>query len=220
VSRTGSPGPAPWLNGARRADALTSARSHGDLRHRGGDALGRQRRHRLVADAARHDVAEVREVGLDVEGEAVHGPAPHVAHADRGDLAVVDPHARVVVDAAGAGEADVGQRVDHDLLEGVDVRGGVGDARLRRQREDRVADELAGAVVGDVATTAHLHELGADRRRGHEHVGEVGADAEGVGVRMLLEQQVVVRRPLEQRLLHRERVPVADPSDPADAEHR
>ena len=40
------------------------------------DALGRQRGDRPVADAARDDVAEHGEVGVDVEGEAVHRPAP------------------------------------------------------------------------------------------------------------------------------------------------
>ena len=43
------------------------------------------------------------------------------------------------------------------------------------ERHDRVADELAGAVVGDVAAAVGVHELGADRRRRHEHVRRVGA---------------------------------------------
>ena len=41
--------------------------------------------------------------------------------------------------------------------------------------EDRVADELARAVVGDVAAPVGPDELGADRRRVDQHVARVGA---------------------------------------------
>ena len=58
--------------------------------------------------------------------------------------------------------------------------------------EDRVADELAGAVVGDVAAAVGLHQLGADLGRRHEQVAQVGPHAERVDVRVLEQQQVVV----------------------------
>ena len=50
-------------------------------------------------------------------------------------------------------QPEVGQRVDHQLLDRAHVGDGVGHAApaLARHRQDRVADELAGAVVGDVA---------------------------------------------------------------------
>ena len=62
---------------------------------RRGAEHARHRRHTPVGDPARHDVTEHREVGVDVEGEAVPGAAPRDAHADRGDLLVADPHTRV-----------------------------------------------------------------------------------------------------------------------------
>ena len=65
-------------------------------------------------------------------------------------------------------------------------------AALAGHGEDRVADELPGTVVGDVAAAVGAHELGADVGRRHEHVAEVGAHAERVHVRVLEQQQVVV----------------------------
>ena len=59
----------------------------------------------------------------------------------------VDPHAGIPVQPPGA-HAELGQRVDHDLLDGVDV------ARHRPRRGGHVhhgiGDELARPVVGDV----------------------------------------------------------------------
>ena len=138
-----------------------------DLAHLDVDALLAERRHRPVADAARHDVlAQVGHVGGDVEGEAVHRAPALEAHADGADLARVravgvDPHARVLGEPSGA-DAEGGQRVDDELLDVADVPGGtelVGDG------EDRVADELARTVVGDVAAAADGDELGADGGR-------------------------------------------------------
>ena len=116
------------------------------------DALGGERRDALVGDAARHDVVEHREVGVDVEREAVHrAPARQrtpIAAILRGASRRVDPHAGVAVEPAGAAQAEVGQRVDEQLLDATHVGDRVGHAvaaTLARQREDRVADELARA---------------------------------------------------------------------------
>ena len=62
---------------------------------RRGAEHARHRRDTAVGDPARHDVTEHREVGVDVEREAVAGAAARDAHSDRGDLLVADPHARV-----------------------------------------------------------------------------------------------------------------------------
>ena len=114
--------------------------------HRDVKALGLQRGDRLAHDAARDDVAEHREVGRDVEGEAVHGAAPAQPDADGRHLprvvAVgVEPHAGIVAQAAGAGQAEVGEGVDEHLLDGAHVGHGVGQAAARpalgRQGQDR-----------------------------------------------------------------------------------
>jgi hypothetical protein len=73
------------------------------LPHRGVDALLGQRGHAFVGDPARDDVAEVGHVRRDVEGEAVHRPAPIEADPDRRDLAGrgavdVDPDTGVPVE--------------------------------------------------------------------------------------------------------------------------
>ena len=134
---------------------------------------------------------EERQVGVDVEGEAVHRAPADVADPDGGDLAIVDPDARELVDGGGAGQAEIGERADEHLLEGVDVRRRVGDTGDGRQGEDRVADELARSVVGDVAAAVGLDELGADLGGRHEDVAQVGPHTERVHVRMLEQQQVV-----------------------------
>ena len=81
------------------------------------------------------------------------------------------------------------------LLDRAHVGDGVGHAAapLAGHGEDRVADELAGPVVGDVAAPVGAHQLGADRRRvGTSTLAEVGPGAERVDVRVLEQQQVVV----------------------------
>ena len=95
-----------------------------------------------------------------VEGEAVHRPPPLEPHADGADLARVrpvgvDPHAGVLGEPARR-HAERRQRVDDQLL---DVAHVLGRAEPVAELHDRVADELARAVVGDVAAAA-------DRRRG------------------------------------------------------
>ena len=181
-----SPGPSPRENGARssgRCFQATSWRSivavapHrrgppgddvGDLLERHVDALLGQRGDRPVGDAARDDVvAHVAHVRGDVEGEAVHRAPARQAHADGADLARVrpgdaDPHARVLVEAADVGDAELGERADDQPLDGAHVVAGperVGHAR-------RSGSRRAGrAVVGDVAAALDRHQLGADGRR-------------------------------------------------------
>ncbi len=126
------------------------------------DALLGERGDGAVGDPAGDDVlAHVHHVGRDVEGEAVHRATPRQPDTDRGDLARVrpvgvDPHARIVRQPTGAGQAQLGERVDQQLLDRSDVL----ERALRvRERHDRVADELPGAVIGDVAAAV-------SRRRG------------------------------------------------------
>ena len=74
----------------------------------------------------------------------------------------VEPHAGEPVEPAGVRQTEFAQRVDQQPLD---------TAHVRRRAEpvvdvqDRVADELAGAVVGDVAAALDRHEFGADRGR-------------------------------------------------------
>ena len=108
-------------------------------------------------DAAGDDAGEVGEVGVYVEGEAVVSDPAADGDTEGGDFARADPNAGEA-GAAGGDEAEGTDGVDEDLFEeaevGVEVfAGGEGD--------DRIADELAGAVVGDIAATVGFRDLDA-----------------------------------------------------------
>ena len=168
-------------------------------------------------------MSEHGEIRVDIEGEAVHRASSADADADGGDLAGsravrVDPDARVVAEPAGTGQAHVGQRVDDELLHRPDV--GAGGARHGRHADDRVADQLAGAMVGDVASPVSSRQLGPDRLRGDQDVLGLSPDPERVDVGMLEEEQIVVSGPGEQGALERVGIAVADPSEPSCPKHR
>ena len=121
----------------------------------------------------------------------------------------VDPHARVLGEPAGV-DAEGGERVDDDLLDVADVAGGV---ELVGDGEDRIADELAGPVVRDVAAAADGDELGADVGGfAAQVVVEVRARPVREHVRVLEQQQMLLVRPREQRLLDRQRLAVGHAS--------
>ena len=91
-------------------------------------------------------------------------------------------------------------------------------ARSERDVEDRIADELAGPVVGDVAAAVGLHELRADRLGVRQHVLGLGSHAERVDVRVLQEEQVFAPTAFAEGALQNVGVPVPDPPEPADVE--
>src|SRR5439155_17661231 len=111
-----------------------------------------------VADAARHDPVEVGQVAVAVDGEPVQRGGPADPDADRGDLAVRaagvggHPHAAAALHAGGR-DPEVGADGDQHVLDAADV----GDHVDRvRQAQDRVPDELARAVPGDLAAAVHV----------------------------------------------------------------
>ena len=87
--------------------------------------------------------SNIVEVGIDVERETVARPASCDTHADRGDLLVADPHARVLRHARRL-DAEVGEHRDQHRLELAHVGDDVALARAPLgERDDRIADELA-----------------------------------------------------------------------------
>ena len=80
----------------------------------------------------------------------------------------VEPHAGEPLEPAGVRHAQLGERVDHEPL---DVAHVTRRAEAVVEVEDRVADELPGPVIGDVAAALDRDELGADRRRLAAQVG-------------------------------------------------
>ena len=126
-------------------------------------------------------------------------------------FSLADPGAGHARDAAGR-DAVVGAGADHHLLEVAHVA--VHVAAVGRQLEDRIADHLAGAVVGDVAAAAGLEHLEAAARAARSSgkstfsLARVAAERED-GI--VLEQQQGVRDRARLALRHQPRLQLAGP---------
>ena len=89
----------------------------------------------------------------------------------------VDPDTRIPAEPSGAGQAELGEGIDQQRFDRHDV---AERALCVGDREDRIADELPGTVIRDVAAAVDGDEVGADRGRVATQVGgEVGALAVG-----------------------------------------
>ena len=121
-------------------------------------------------------------------------------------------------DAVARGDAD------HQLLDRPDVLADVLAVGL--QVQDRVPDDLSGAVVGDVAAAVRLEELESAlpaARRGGQRMFAAFAPRPSVITRGCSSRsRVSGRRPCaarpDQQLLHGEAVVVLDASEPADVQ--
>ena len=167
----------------------------GGLRQWGWGVLRRfefEGRYGAVGDAAGDDVVEVAEIGGDVEGEAVGGDGLGDVDADGGDFLFADgaagegPDAGEFADALGgdaeifAGE-DEGFFHEADEVDGAEVRAAFA-GEVAAEVEDGVADELAGAVVGDVAAAVDFVDFygsAGEQVVGGQDVGAGGVAAEG-----------------------------------------
>ena len=112
-------------------------------------------------------------------------------------------------------DAEVGERGDQHVLEPAYVRD---DIALPRpplgERHDRVAHQLPGPVIRDIAAPIGDDELGTHRRRLAQDVLPLRARTERVHVRVLLQQQVLVFGVLVHRALQRLGVAVRDEPEP------
>jgi hypothetical protein len=173
-----------------------------------------------VGNAAGVDEVEVPQIGSDVEGEAVRGNAAGHMDADGADLsapgagladrftALVQsaaarraqsaPDAGEFADAAG-GQAEFAAEADEGFFhepDEVDRPEAAADGRVAQaaEIEDRVADQLAGAVVGHVAAAVDLVEGDAaafEQLVRCQNVGTVGVTAQGEHGRVLQQQEHV-----------------------------
>ena len=166
-----------------------------DLRHVHG--MAEEALHRGDAapvEAAGDDAGEVPEAGVHVQRETVPRHAVRDVDAQGAELAVPDPDAAVAVVAV-RGYAEVGRRPDDRLLDAGDV---VEHAEAAAgEVEDRIAHELAGAVVGDVPAAVGLGEPdagGGAPRFVPQHVFGVGGASEGVDGGVLEEKEGVGAR--------------------------
>jgi hypothetical protein len=151
-----------------------------------------------VGDAAGNDQVKIAEVGGDVEGETVGGDPAADVDADGGEFFFGDiarrlnPEAGFAGDAMG-GDAEIGGRADHDFFEGADVPVNVAADGI--EIENGIADDLPGAVIGDVTAAIGFAELDiflAEDIFGGEKIFLAGVAAEGEDVGMLAEEEDVV----------------------------
>jgi hypothetical protein len=144
----------------------------------------------------------------------VHGHPPRDPDADGGHLAVgatlvgPHPHTAAALDPPGR-QAEAGADLDERVLEAADVRD---DVHRVGQRDDRVADQLARPVPGDLAAAVHVDDrrsvegplvrLGALARRvdgwvlqQQHRVGAGAGDAGGVQLALAGPRLLVVDEP-------------------------
>ena len=151
------------------------------------------------------------------------GDAAGNADADSGDLRVAGPDAGTPVYAVRV-DAEGRQRFDQRRLQRAHV-----PARAlppAAQIENRVADELAGAVESDVAAAVGAMNRGAERGQPfgiEQQVLFPPAGAQRVGGRMLQQQQAgvaVATAGIDQPSLLRQRLVVRDEAEAADGAGR
>jgi len=132
-----------------------------------------------IADAAGDDEAEVVQVGIDVEGEAVGAPPAANADTHGADLFFANPDACAAFDAVafdtvrGEGADDGFFHEAHVFMQAQVLDGNEG-----------IKDELAGAVKGDLAAAISLMDgnaAGAEYGFGGDYFLRGAASANGNG---------------------------------------
>jgi len=154
----------------------------------------RQRGYAAIGDAARDDQAEAVQIGCHVDRESMARDPSRDPDANRRELLTPDPYAGESLDAVSR-DPVVGSRPDQDFLEIADIL--VNVAAIRLQVDNRVAHDLSGTVIGNVAAApglVHFDAAGGKRFRGRQDVRApaVSADAEREDVRMFDENELIV----------------------------
>ena len=168
-----------------------------------GAELAGQRGHPAALDPAGDDPLERLQVVVDVDRQSVGGDPAADVDADRADLArlarlppfpAVVPSVQIPVrpSIVSARDPVLGERRDHHPLEPPHVL--VDVVAVGPQRDDRVGDELAGAVVGDAAAAVGVEDLDPLRLvplGSHRQLIGARAAPAGVDGRVLEQQQHV-----------------------------
>ena len=165
-----------------------------------------------VSDAAGVDELEVTQVSGDVEREAVGCDAARDVNADCADFSSLVGVCKTAPDSGETGDTSGVHTVDateadESLFDHADKVNGTEAARVRvlksAQVEDRVADELAGAVVCDVAAAIDFMQSDApagEKLIGCQDVGALGVAAEGEYRRVFEQEENVVDATLQSEL--------------------
>ena len=100
----------------------------------------------------------MREVGIDVEGEAVHGDPFRDRDSDRSDLLIPHPYSYVGGISPGH-KTEIREKMDDSGFKTVHVGG---DSQSQTPKaQDRITDYLPGSVVGDVTAPGALMDCDA-----------------------------------------------------------
>src|SRR5262249_12687034 len=124
-----------------------------------------ERRHTGIPDPTRHDLVVRAHVRVAVESEAVHRHTAYDTDANGGHLALDprrvgrQPDAAAAVDTNGV-HAQLGAHIHQHLFDATDIRDDVDWPTFARarQRQNRVPDQLARAVPGDLATPVDVDD--------------------------------------------------------------
>src|SRR5438309_1636911 len=144
----------------REAEDALEVRDHGSLHVLEIDWMSEaflQGGHDSAVMAAGPNLEELPQVRRHIEREAVERHAPPHREPDRGDLLVPHPDAPLG-SLPGRVDPEVGTGTEEHLLE---VRHELFHLEAVRESEDRIADELAGPVIGRLAAPFDLHDLQA-----------------------------------------------------------
>ena len=169
-----------------------------------------------IGDPARHNQAEVVEVGGHVERKAMTGDPARETNADCRQLIATHPRAGEPFDAMRR-DAVIACCANQNLFEVANVP--VNVAAIGLEVDNGVADELTGAVIGDVAATSCFVDVDASScqligRREDVAAPAVPPHAERQDVRMFEEEQQIVHLAslpfIDERALQRECVVVRD----------
>ncbi len=151
-----------------------------------------------IGDAAGNDKVEETQVGCDVVGKAVRSDPAADVHADSRKFFFprishgLHPDAGFAGNAVGP-NAEISGGTHQGLFECADIPVDIAADAL--EIENRVADDLAGAVIGDVTTTIGFAQLDTHLAKdvfGREKIFLAGVAAEGNDVGMLAEEEYVV----------------------------
>jgi hypothetical protein len=182
----------------------------------------RHRCHTSARNAAGNDQIKMVELGVDVECEAVTRDPSRDAHPNGRDLLVAHPDAGQPFDAAGI-DTVIGGRANEDRFEIAHVT--VNVATVGVQVDDRIADNLPGPVIGDIAPATGLVNVDAARGEGvggrkNVRAAAVAAHAERQDVGMFEEEQRVADSAstaiFDEHTLQSERLGVRHSSEPTD----
>ena len=151
-----------------------------------------------VGDAAGNDEVEITQIGGDVVSKTVGSDPAADVYANGGEFFFgdiaggLDPDASLAGDTIG-GDAEIGGCANHGFFESADVPVNVAANAIEIQ--NGVADDLAGAVISDVAAAIGFAEFDAFLAKyvfGGEKIFLAGVAAKGKDVRVLAEEEDVV----------------------------